>query len=56
MKSHGGSEAWQCRAEEFLKLVVAERSTEVACKRAYNVMYMYMYTVGHVNDDKIARP
>ena len=48
MKSHGGSEAWQCRAEEFLKLVVAERSTEVACKRSY------MYTVGHVNGDKIA--
>ena len=46
MKSHGGSEAWQCRAEEFLKLMVAERSTEVACKR--------VYTVGHVNGDKIA--
>ena len=46
VKSENGAAAWRRRAEEFLKLAVIERSTEVVCRKSY--------PVGHVDGAKSA--
>ena len=46
VKSQGGAVAYRRRAEEFLKLMVVEISTEVVCRKSY--------PVGHVDGAKSA--
>ena len=46
VKSQRGAVAYRRRAEEFLKLAVIERSTEVVCRKSY--------PVGHVDGAKTA--